>query len=138
MYFRAIICQFCPDLFSNLWIQFILWPRKWALHQNSWRRSRSNICILHLLLQTLLLLIMVNRQYHDMFWLSQYCYISKWCNILLSRYVVIQNTHPWLCHLDKILTISHFLRMLPVFIQLTLEQTYVWKCRWKEMEQVLF
>ena len=48
--------QICPDLFSNLWIQFILWPRKWALHQNSWSRSRSNICILHLLLQTWLLL----------------------------------------------------------------------------------
>ena len=41
MSFRAIISQFCPDLFANLWIRFILWPRKWALHQNSWSHSQS-------------------------------------------------------------------------------------------------
>ena len=36
----------------------------------------------------------ISFKYHNIFWLSQYRDISKWCNILHSRYVAIQNAHP--------------------------------------------
>ena len=36
----------------------------------------------------------ISFKYHNILWLSQYRYISKWCNILHSRYVAIQNAHP--------------------------------------------
>ena len=38
----------------------------------------------------------ISLKYHDIFWILQYRDISKWCNILHSRYIAIQNAHPWL------------------------------------------
>ena len=37
----------------------------------------------------------ISLKYHDIFWILQYRDISKWCNILHSRYIAIQNAHPW-------------------------------------------
>ena len=41
----------------------------------------------------------ISLKYHDIFWILQYRDISKWCNILLSQYIAIQNAHPWLAPL---------------------------------------
>ena len=38
----------------------------------------------------------ISLKYHDIFWILQYRDISKWCNILHSWYIAIQNAHPCL------------------------------------------
>ena len=82
--------------------------------------------------------LQVSLKYHDIFWILLWCNISKWCNILLSRYFTINIAHPCFQRAAAYLNLFVVLNFLKfnVFLLGSLHVLWLTACEWHSGEKM--